>query len=179
MNKEESTQEEEPFSSKHIAMRRQNKCSVPESPEELMEKVRGQRQRKNAQSRARQAKLKEKLEMIRLKAEHERTEEESLLLQKDEAKRFKKNNRSRDRASQKKAEMERILSKPEHKRTLEEQEFLEITMNAKARKNLGDRQRRVRIKQEKRAKGLQVLHEYKEQEEEMDGFPFQPQSHAV
>lgn len=109
------------------------------------------RARKNSQSRARAAKLRERIDIIQLKPESERTEEEKEVYNSYQYRRQRKNDRSRERAIEKKAEIERILAKPENKRTKIENEFLEIALSAKQRKNQGDRLRRQRIKQMKRA----------------------------
>jgi hypothetical protein len=118
------------------------------------------RARKNAQSRARAAKLRERIEMIQVKPESERTEEERDLLHNYQYRRQRKNDRSRERAIEKKSEIERILSKPENKRTKIENDFLEIALTAKQRKNQGDRLRRQRIKQMKRAQARAEASEY-------------------
>ncbi len=109
------------------------------------------RARKNAQSRARAQKLRERMEIIQMKPESERTEEEQELFNSYQYRRQRKNDRSRERAIEKKQEIDRILSKPENKRTKIENEFLEIALSAKQRKNQGDRLRRQRLKQMKRA----------------------------
>eukprot|EP00584_Thalassiosira_punctigera_P011566 CAMPEP_0172569864 /NCGR_PEP_ID=MMETSP1067-20121228/125258_1 /TAXON_ID=265564 ORGANISM="Thalassiosira punctigera, Strain Tpunct2005C2" /NCGR_SAMPLE_ID=MMETSP1067 /ASSEMBLY_ACC=CAM_ASM_000444 /LENGTH=686 /DNA_ID=CAMNT_0013361799 /DNA_START=42 /DNA_END=2105 /DNA_ORIENTATION=- len=102
--------------------------------------------RKNAQSRSRAARLREKVDSIRTKAEELKTDEEASLHQTFEERRARKNNRSRERALEKKAELERITAKPESERTKEEIETLNIAMTAKRRKNEGDRLRRERLK---------------------------------
>lgn len=103
--------------------------------------------RKNAQSRQRAARLREKVESIKIKAEEEGLEEEDAkLFHSVEERRARKNNRSRERALEKKAEIERILAKPERERTKEEMECLEIANAAKKRKNEGDRLRREKLK---------------------------------
>ena len=104
------------------------------------------RARKNAQSRSRATKLRERIMEIKSRPESERTEEEAALLTQYEGRRGRKNDRSRDRAIEKKSEIERILNKPERKRTKLEKQFLETALNAKQRKNEGDRLRRQRIK---------------------------------
>lgn len=104
------------------------------------------RARKNAQSRARAAKLRERIIEIRDKASTTRTEEESALLEQFETRRQRKNNRSRERAIEKKTEIDRILNKPERKRSKLERQFLETALTAKQRKNEGDRLRRQRLK---------------------------------
>ena len=109
------------------------------------------RARKNAQSRARAAKLRERIDIIATKPESERTEEEREIFSQYQYRRQRKNDRSRERAIEKKSEVERILSKPESKRTKIENDFLETALSAKQRKNQGDRLRRQRIKQMKRA----------------------------
>uniref|UniRef100_A0A7S1VAH2 Uncharacterized protein n=1 Tax=Grammatophora oceanica TaxID=210454 RepID=A0A7S1VAH2_9STRA len=104
------------------------------------------RARKNAQSRARAARLRERISEIKVKPEEERTEEERGLYEQFEGRRQRKNDRSRERAIEKKTEIERILNKPERKRTKLEKQFLETALSAKQRKNEGDRIRRQRIK---------------------------------
>jgi hypothetical protein len=109
------------------------------------------RARKNAQSRSRAAKLRERVEGIASRPDGERTEEERELLDSYQYRRQRKNDRSRERAIEKKTEIERILSKPEKKRSKIERDFLETALYAKQRKNHGDRMRRQRIKQQKMA----------------------------
>lgn len=104
------------------------------------------RQRKNAQSRSRAAKLRSRILEIEMKPESERTEEELRIWQQYEARRQRKNDRSRERALEKKEEIDRILSKPEKKRSKIERQFLETALSAKQRKNEGDRLRRQRLK---------------------------------
>jgi len=104
------------------------------------------RARKNAQSRSRASKLRERIQEIKTRPDEERTDEERALLGQYEGRRGRKNDRSRDRAIEKKSEIERILNKPERKRTKLEKQFLETALNAKQRKNEGDRLRRQRIK---------------------------------
>jgi hypothetical protein len=105
------------------------------------------RARKNAQSRARAAKLRERIAHIEQKPESERTEEESQIFAQYENRRKRKNDRSRERAVEKKEEIDRILAKPEKKRTKIEKQFLDNALNAKKRKNEGDRLRRQRLKE--------------------------------
>ena len=113
--------------------------------------------RKNAQSRQRAARLREKVESIKIKVAAataaEAQEDEQLLEEEDvklyqtvEDRRARKNNRSRERAMEKKAEVERILAKPECERTKEELEAIDTAKAAKKRKNEGDRLRRERLK---------------------------------
>jgi len=104
------------------------------------------RSKKNAQSRARAAKLRERIEQIKNKPEHERTGEEVKIYKQYEDRRQKKNERSRERAIEKKFDVDRILSIPEQQRADEEQDALETALKAKMRKNEGDRLRRERIK---------------------------------
>jgi len=118
------------------------------------------RARKNSQSRARAAKLRERIDIIQAKPESERTEEERDLFNSYQYRRQRKNDRSRERAIEKKNEIERILSKPENKRSKIENDFLEIALSAKQRKNQGDRLRRQRIKQMKRAQARAEASEY-------------------
>ena len=105
------------------------------------------RSRKNAQSRARAAKLRDRISEIEGKQEAERTEEERTIYAQYEARRQRKNDRSRERALEKKEEIDRILAKPEKKRTKIEKQFLETALSAKKRKNEGDRLRRQRLKE--------------------------------
>lgn len=104
------------------------------------------RARKNAQSRARAAKLRERIGEIKDKARSELSEEEKAMIEQYESRRSRKNDRSRERAIEKKTEIDRILNKPERKRTKLEKQFLETALTAKQRKNEGDRLRRQRIK---------------------------------
>jgi hypothetical protein len=110
------------------------------------QEVLDRRSRKNAQSRARAAKLRQRIVEIEMKPEEERTEEEMHLWAQYEQRRQRKNNRSRERALEKKEEIDRILAKPEKKRTKIEKQFLETALSAKKRKNEGDRLRRQRLK---------------------------------
>mmetsp|Transcript_16496 Transcript_16496/g.29786 ORF Transcript_16496/g.29786 Transcript_16496/m.29786 type:complete len:661 (-) Transcript_16496:172-2154(-) len=102
--------------------------------------------RKNAQSRSRAARLREKVDTIKVKGDEVKTEDEARLYHTFEERRARKNNRSRERALEKKAELERITAKPENERTKEEIEILDIAITAKRRKNEGDRLRRERLK---------------------------------
>ena len=103
--------------------------------------------RKNFQSRRRAAKLRQKVDEIKSKAQVEGLkEEEAKLCETIEERRARKNDRSRIRALEKKAEIERIMSIPENERTEEEMKLFETTMSAKRRKNEGDRLRRERLK---------------------------------
>ena len=104
------------------------------------------RLRKNAQSRHRAARLRDKVESIKTKAQEELEEEEARLCETVEERRARKNNRSRERALEKKAELERVMEMPENERTEEEQELYDLTIAAKKRKNEGDRLRRERLK---------------------------------
>lgn len=104
------------------------------------------RSRKNAQSRSRAAKLRERINEAKEKAVEDRTEEERAMIEQYESRRQRKNDRSRERAIEKKSEIDRILNKPERKRTKIERAFLETALTAKQRKNEGDRLRRQRIK---------------------------------
>jgi hypothetical protein len=105
------------------------------------------RARKNAQSRARAAKLRERIAIIEQKPESERTEEEMQIYGQYENRRKRKNDRSRERALEKKEEIDRILAKPEKKRSKIEKQFLDNALSAKKRKNEGDRLRRQRLKE--------------------------------
>lgn len=105
------------------------------------------RSRKNAQSRARAAKLRERIVLIEAKPASERNEEERQIFAQYEARRQRKNDRSRERAMEKKEEIDRILAKPEKKRSKIEKQFLEGALGSKKRKNEGDRMRRQRLKE--------------------------------
>ena len=89
------------------------------------------RSRKNAQSRARAAKLRERIHEIEVKPEEERDEEERQIWAQYENRRQRKNDCSRERALEKKEEIDRILAKPEKKRTKIEKQFLDTALNAK------------------------------------------------
>jgi hypothetical protein len=104
------------------------------------------RARKNAQSRARASKLRDRIMDIKDRPRDELNEEELGLLEQYENRRGRKNDRSRERAIEKKSEIDRILNKPERKRSKIERQFLETALTAKQRKNEGDRLRRQRIK---------------------------------
>jgi hypothetical protein len=108
------------------------------------EEVLARRARKNAQSRARAAKHRERVAEIESKPE--RNEEETHIWDQYQRRRQSKNDRSRERAMEKKEEIDRILTKPEKKRTRIELQFLETSLGAKKRKNEGDRLRRQRLK---------------------------------
>jgi hypothetical protein len=105
------------------------------------------RARKNAQSRARAAKLRERIAIIEQKPDMDRNEEEMQIFAQYENRRKRKNDRSRERALEKKEEIDRILAKPEKKRTKIEKQFLDNALSAKKRKNEGDRLRRQRLKE--------------------------------
>ncbi|CAJ1961913.1 unnamed protein product [Cylindrotheca closterium] len=115
----------------------------PPSSQDVLDR----RSRKNAQSRARASKLRERIAIIETKPASERTEEEKAIFATFEARRQRKNDRSRERALEKKEEIDRILAKPEKRRTKIEKQFLEGALNAKKRKNEGDRLRRQRLKE--------------------------------
>eukprot|EP00957_Ditylum_brightwellii_P169282 12884313-Ditylum_brightwellii.AAC.1 len=104
------------------------------------------RQRKNAQSRARAARLRGTVQLVQNLKEEEKTEEQLKLLAAYEDRRRRKNERSRQRAIEKKIEIERILAKSEDERTEDEKITLDIAIKAKQKKNEGDRIRRKRIK---------------------------------
>lgn len=106
----------------------------------------GRKDKQNAQSRARAAKLREKISEVKSKPSEQKTDEEMRLLQIVEERRRKKNERSRERSIKKKMELERILATPEAMRTPEDVNALDVAMKAKKRKNEGDRTRRVQIK---------------------------------
>jgi hypothetical protein len=105
------------------------------------------RTRKNAQSRSRAAKLRQRISEIEKRQAEDRTEEEKAIFDQFESRRQRKNDRSRERALEKKEEIDRILAKPEKKRTKIEKAFLVNALGAKKRKNEGDRLRRQRLKQ--------------------------------
>jgi len=109
--------------------------------------------KKNAQSRARAAKLRERIKSVKDLEEEQKSEEQKKLIETFEERRRRKNERSRERAIEKKKEIERILSKPESIRTDKEKLDLEIAMRAKEKKNRGDRIRRERIKMMGLSKG--------------------------
>jgi hypothetical protein len=111
------------------------------------QEVLDRRSRKNAQSRARAAKLRSRISDIEVKEDDGRTEEEKHLWAQYESRRQRKNDRSRERALEKKEEIDRILAKPDKKRTKIERQFLETALSAKKRKNEGDRLRRQRLKE--------------------------------
>jgi hypothetical protein len=104
------------------------------------------REKKNFQSRVRAAKLRDKIEDVKRKAEEAKTHDELEQFESFEARRRRKNERSRQRAIEKKNEIENILGKPESERTKEEKETLQVALEAKYKKNEGDRKRRERIK---------------------------------
>jgi hypothetical protein len=108
--------------------------------------VLSKRAKKNSQSRARAAKLRQRVEELKYKPSHLRDEEERKLFSQFEDRRSKKNERSRERAIEKKGDVERILAIPEHERSREDQIALDTAIKAKLRKNEGDRLRRERIK---------------------------------
>lgn len=112
--------------------------------------IQNRKVRKNAQSRHRAARLRDKVESIKSKAETtltgELAEEEARLYNVVEERRSRKNNRSRERALEKKAELDRIMATPENQRTNEEVEILNVASTAKKRKNEGDRLRREKLK---------------------------------
>lgn len=122
--------------------RRRATKGKPKSEAEQVER----KLRKNTQSRARAARLRERIQEIHKKPEDARTEDDLKVIEIFEERRRRKNERSRDRAIEKKQQIEKIMSKPEGKRTKEERKIYEITMSSKARKNEGDRIRRERIK---------------------------------
>ncbi len=106
------------------------------------------RSRKNAQSRLRAAKLKQRISEIQAKPPQDRTQEENTTLAVFEERRQRKNGRSRERAMERKKEYERIMKIPEEKWTAEEKSFVQETMVAKFKKNEGDRLRRKKLKEE-------------------------------
>ena len=102
--------------------------------------------RKNEQSRARAARLRERIADIEKKPIDARTEDDLKILEVYEERRRKKNERSRDRAIEKKVELDNIKDKPKKSRTKAEQNKLDAFLRARERKNEGDRMRRERIK---------------------------------
>jgi hypothetical protein len=112
------------------------------TPEDVINRKR----RKNAQSRLRAARLREKVETIKKKAQEELLEDEARLCETVEERRARKNARSRERALEKKAMLEMVMSKTEEERTEEEQELYVTTIAAKKRKIEGDRLRREELK---------------------------------
>jgi len=115
----------------------------PPSSQDVLDR----RSRKNAQSRSRASKLRERIAIIETKPASDRNEEEKAIFATFEARRQRKNDRSRERALEKKEEIDRILAKPEKRRTKIEKQFLEGALGAKKRKNEGDRLRRQRLKE--------------------------------
>jgi hypothetical protein len=111
------------------------------------QEVMDRRMRKNAQSRARAAKLRQRVANIGARPTQARSEDERILWSLYEERRRRKNERSRDRALEKKEAIDRILTKQEKKRTRIEIQFLETALSAKKRKNEGDRLRRQRLKE--------------------------------
>lgn len=110
------------------------------------QEVLGRRSRKNAQSRARASKLRDRIIDIEMVSDSVRSEEEKRLFRQYENRRQRKNDRSRERALEKKEEIDRILSRPDRKRSKIEKQFLGTALVAKKRKNEGDRLRRQRLK---------------------------------
>ena len=104
------------------------------------------RARKNEQSRARAARLRERIADIEKKPVDARTEDDLKILEVYEEHRRKKNERSRDRGIEKKGELDTIMDKPEKSRTKAEQNKLAAFLRSRERKNEGDRMRRDRIK---------------------------------
>lgn len=111
------------------------------------QEVLDRRTRKNAQSRARASKLRDKIVVIERKNDEDKTDEEQGTWAQYEVRRRRKNDRSRERAMEKKEEIDRILAKPDKKRTKIEKQFLETALSVKKRKNEGDRLRRQRLKE--------------------------------
>lgn len=102
--------------------------------------------RKNANSRARAAKLKLRIHELQTQPRVDLNYEELELLTAFEKKRLRKNDRSKTRSIEKKDEMERILTKTAHERSNNEESFLSTTLRSKHRKNVGDRLRRQKMK---------------------------------
>lgn len=116
--------------------------------QQLSQTILGRRERKNAQSRMRASKLKQRIKYIQETDPNDRTEEEVITLQLFEERRQRKNGRSRDRAVERKQEYERIMAIPESDWTKEEKQFVQETIVAKFKKNEGDRLRRKKLKEE-------------------------------
>ena len=104
------------------------------------------RDRKNAQSRARAAALRDRLIEIGKKPEELRTDDEKQLMSTNEQRRDRKNKRSRERSLNAKTELERIQAIPEEEKTQEQIEFFIKYTTQRDRKNEGDRLRRNRMK---------------------------------
>jgi len=104
------------------------------------------RARKNAQSRARAAKLRERIFKIKDRVNDGRTDAEKAMIDQHESRRSRKNNRSREHAIEKKTEIDRILNKLERKRSKLEKKILETALITKQRKNEGDRLRSQQIR---------------------------------
>jgi len=104
------------------------------------------RARKNAQSRARAAKLRERIFKIKDRVNDGRTDAEKAMIDQHESRRSRKNNRSREHAIEKKTEIDRILNKLERKRSKLEKKFLETALITKQRKNEGERLRKQQIR---------------------------------
>ena len=122
--------------------------SKEKAKKELSQTVLDRRARKNAQSRLRASKLKDRIATIQAKAPEDRTPEEVKSLEVFEERRQRKNGRSRERATERKREYERIMAIPEHLWSPEEKNFVQETMIAKFKKNEGDRMRRKKLKDE-------------------------------
>ena len=115
---------------------------------ELSQTVLERRMRKNAQSRLRASKLKQRIAEIQAKHPDERTEEEINTLEVFEERRRRKNGRSRERAMERKGEYEQIMSVSETDWSTEQKNFVQETIVAKFKKNEGDRLRRKKLKDE-------------------------------
>ena len=112
--------------------------------------------KKNAQSRARASKLRERIELLQTKHPDSLTQEERDILAMYEDRRRRKNERSRERAVEKKIEIEKILNKAGKRRTRDEEETLTVALTAKKKKNEGDRIRRERIKMAQLSAGMNI-----------------------
>eukprot|EP00559_Dactyliosolen_fragilissimus_P004699 CAMPEP_0184862530 /NCGR_PEP_ID=MMETSP0580-20130426/6994_1 /TAXON_ID=1118495 /ORGANISM="Dactyliosolen fragilissimus" /LENGTH=510 /DNA_ID=CAMNT_0027360451 /DNA_START=168 /DNA_END=1696 /DNA_ORIENTATION=+ len=104
------------------------------------------RLRKNELTRVRAAKVKQEVELLKLKNPAEITDEERRRIQNFEERRHRKNIKTRKRALEKKNEVARIQAIPEHERSTEQQTYLDRAIMSRLRKNEGDRLRRERIK---------------------------------
>lgn len=117
------------------------KSKIPEIEAHL-----DRRAKKNAQSRARNEKLRQRVEAIANMPDVVRTEEEQALLDNYDNFRSRKNLRSRNRALEQKSEIARIIDIPEEKRSKYEIDFLETMMTKRQQKNHNDRMRRAAVK---------------------------------
>lgn len=122
--------------------------SKEKARKELSQTVLDRRARKNAQSRLRASKLKDRIARIQAKAPENRNPEEKRSLEVFEERRQRKNGRSRERATERKKEYDRIMAVPETQWGSQEKGFVQETVVAKFKKNEGDRMRRKKLKDE-------------------------------